>query len=134
MKQEHTTGDIERQLFVVGNILLVVGIVCWGWFIRYQNQYTWGCSIFRLTGFYCPACGGTRALNALLHGRWLQSAAYHPAVPYSVIMYGCFMLSWYVEIISGHRVHCGMRFRPIYIYIGLGILMLQWVMKNLYVV
>jgi Protein of unknown function (DUF2752) len=28
------------------------------------------CEFHRLTGLNCPGCGGTRALYALLHGRW----------------------------------------------------------------
>ena len=42
--------------------------------------------LFRLlTGFYCPGCGGTRALWALLSGHPLLSFLYHPLVPYSAL-------------------------------------------------
>mgnify|MGYP001135663182 CR=1 FL=1 len=42
--------------------------------------------LFRLlTGFYCPGCGGTRALWALLSGHPLLSFLYHPLVPYSTL-------------------------------------------------
>ena len=38
------------------------------------------CPIFRLTHLYCPGCGATRALAALLHGR-LTEALHYNALP-----------------------------------------------------
>ncbi|HUC84572.1 MAG TPA: DUF2752 domain-containing protein [Candidatus Acidoferrales bacterium] len=34
------------------------------------HQFYPVCQFHRLTGLYCPGCGGTRALYALLHGDW----------------------------------------------------------------
>lgn len=39
-----------------------------------------GCLFRRLTGLYCPGCGGTRAVIAFIHGRFILSARYNPAV------------------------------------------------------
>lgn len=36
------------------------------------------CVFYRVTGYPCPACGGTRAAYALLHGRILLSLTYNP--------------------------------------------------------
>ena len=42
--------------------------------------------IFRtVTGFYCPGCGGTRSLLALLRGDVIHSLWYHPFVLYFLI-------------------------------------------------
>jgi hypothetical protein len=35
------------------------------------------CQLHELTGLNCPGCGGTRAVNALMHGDLLQAAAYN---------------------------------------------------------
>jgi hypothetical protein len=35
------------------------------------------CLFHLVTGLHCPACGSTRCLHALLHGRLLQAAAYN---------------------------------------------------------
>lgn len=38
------------------------------------------CFVLKTTGFYCPGCGGTRALICLLEGRFITSFKYNPAV------------------------------------------------------
>ncbi|MBQ6855594.1 MAG: DUF2752 domain-containing protein, partial [Lachnospiraceae bacterium] len=35
------------------------------------------CMFRMLTGLYCPGCGGTRAVKALLTGHPIQSFLYH---------------------------------------------------------
>lgn len=45
------------------------------------------CLFHLATGYYCPGCGGTRAIAALLHGQLFRSFLYHP-----VILYGAFLL------------------------------------------
>lgn len=37
-----------------------------------------GCYLYRLTGYYCPGCGGTRAIRALMHGHVLSGLRMHP--------------------------------------------------------
>lgn len=44
------------------------------------------CFILKNYGFYCPGCGGTRAVKALLHGNILESLRYHPIVVYVVAL------------------------------------------------
>ena len=41
------------------------------------------CLFHMVTGYYCPGCGGTRAVIALLHGDIIASFIYHPLVPYT---------------------------------------------------
>ncbi|MDD6380922.1 MAG: DUF2752 domain-containing protein [Lachnospiraceae bacterium] len=49
------------------------------------------CLFHKVTGLYCPGCGGTRAFLYLIHGHPLLSLWYHPFVIYMV-----FMLVYYV--------------------------------------
>jgi hypothetical protein len=39
------------------------------------------CFLLSTTGYYCPACGGTRATYDLLHGDVAGAFARHPVVP-----------------------------------------------------
>lgn len=52
--------------------------------------------IFNLaTGAYCPGCGGTRALVALLEGRIRDSIRLNPLVPYMAVMIPFILLYYY---------------------------------------
>ena len=42
------------------------------------NNYFPKCPSYWLFDVYCPGCGITRALHALLHGNFLQALAYNP--------------------------------------------------------
>ena len=87
------------------------------------------CSFHRMTGFYCPGCGGTRAVYALLHGRILESLLYHPVVLYFSAGYVIYILSHCLDIMTKGRVR-GLYFCPYYCYVAVGILLGQWVLKN----
>jgi hypothetical protein len=39
------------------------------------------CPLRACTGISCPACGLTRAIGALLHGRWHEAVTLHPLAP-----------------------------------------------------
>lgn len=36
------------------------------------------CPVYRYLHLYCPGCGSTRALSALLHGRFVEAVHYNP--------------------------------------------------------
>ena len=36
------------------------------------------CPVHRITGMWCPLCGGTRATRALLHGSLTEAIGYNP--------------------------------------------------------
>lgn len=44
-----------------------------------------GCLFYHLTGLYCPGCGMTRALHALVHGDPVQMLAMNPLLPVLMI-------------------------------------------------
>ena len=54
----------------VGVPLLLGGAACLAYWIE-PGQTPWlpGCLFHWATGLYCPGCGNTRALHALVHGR-----------------------------------------------------------------
>lgn len=89
-----------------------------------------GCPFHAITGLYCPGCGGTHAVDALLSLHFLQSFLYHPLVPYAAATGGWYFLSHTAEYLSKGRYPVGMRYRDIYLYIGLAILIINWVVRN----
>lgn len=88
------------------------------------------CLFHFITGYYCPGCGGTRAIRALLHGHVLQSVYYHPLVVYAVIIYVSFMLTQTVARLSCQRISIGMKYHNRYVWIALAILAVNFVIKN----
>lgn len=130
MKKEKTTED---WLFYIGNVLIIILVIGWPIFLHFANRLSLGCVFQKMTGYQCPACGGTRAFNAMIHGHFLTSLKFNPIVIYFFAFFSWFMLSWYIQKLSGNRVCIGMRFRISYVYIGLAILMIQCTIKNLYI-
>ncbi|MCC8167769.1 MAG: DUF2752 domain-containing protein [Clostridiales bacterium] len=89
------------------------------------------CIFHFLTGYYCPGCGGTRAIIALVHGQLLKSFMYHPFVAYIAVLGGWFMISQTIERISGYRIRIGLHYRNIYVWITLILIFGNWIIKNL---
>ena len=59
------------------------------------------CVLYRLTGIYCPACGGTRAAYDLLHGDVAGAFARNPAVPLLLVA----VLAWLGYRVTYRRRH-----------------------------
>lgn len=88
------------------------------------------CMLHAMTGFYCPGCGGTRSVIALLRGDLWHSFLYHPFVPYAVLLGAWFMISQTMERITRGRLRIGLRYREIYIWIALALIVVHVVVKN----
>ena len=86
MKKQKT---LEEQLYFAGWFLLIGGIA--GIFVYFQfimpKLSVFPCFFYHVLGIYCPGCGGTRAIGALLQGKPLLSFWYHPLVPYTVVLF-----------------------------------------------
>lgn len=122
--------EFESLFYKLGKICLVVGgIGIAALLITDFEIISWypECDFFSKTGLYCPGCGGTRAVKSLLRGDFIRSFLYHPFVPYCAIMYIVFML---YEFLKKHFKLFKKVFPvEIVIYIGVGVLLLQWVVK-----
>lgn len=67
----------------IGAALIMLGIML---LQRYEILPPFPCAIHEMFHVYCPGCGGTRALFALLHGHILQSLFYNPAVLLGLVL------------------------------------------------
>lgn len=88
------------------------------------------CYFHIVTGYYCPGCGGTRAVISLLKGKIIKSFFYHPLVLYVAILGGWFMISQTIERISRARIKIALHFRTIYLWIALILIIANFVIKN----
>lgn len=121
----------EKKLFKAGIILAVAGVAFFVFLhimdIDILNIYR--CSFNRITGLYCPGCGGTRAVVYFFEGNIIKSFIYHPFVPYCMIFYIVFMLkgAW-AYLFNDDKGY--MKFRMCYVYLGITVLLVQFVIKN----
>ncbi len=100
------------------------------------------CSFRYVTGLYCPGCGGTHAIVSLASGHLLESFLYHPFVPYTAACFSIFLL-WNSACLLIENFHplqilqkkAGrarfVHFHILYVYVGIGIIFLQWIIKNI---
>lgn len=100
------------------------------------------CLFHLLTGFYCPGCGGTRAVRLMLQGHWLLSLQYHPFVLYVLLIAGTEFLIFLRMTIRKKQKHLaeglwgcwlyGMQRRyPWWVSIGAVIVVMNWIVKNI---
>lgn len=106
---------------------LIVSMMVGGEFLRFPYP----CMINLITGYYCPGCGGTRAMHALFSGHIIKSFLYHPLVPYVAVLCGWFMISQTIERLTKGKVKIAMHFREIYLWLALVIIVLNCLIKNL---
>ena len=100
----YTAEDVLFALLTAGILLAVGG------YLLIRNfrleRYAWGgsCLFLRLTGWYCPGCGGTRAFLALIKGDIAASLQYHPVVLYAIVFAAVFYLWQLVHYASKRRL------------------------------
>ncbi len=123
---------LEDQLYNIGLIFLVLG--CLGIFVYYRIVLRYfempPCTFLSVLGFYCPGCGGTRAVAALLHGHLLHSLWYHPLVMYIAVVAGGFMVTQTLERCRVPGIK-GWKYHDWYMYGMIVILVVNWITKNI---
>lgn len=124
-------GDINRIFYDIGKWMLAVAfaaaIFIWifgdSWLVKVPD-----CMFETVTGLYCPGCGGTRAVIALLQGHPVRSFLLHPAVIYGAVVYTVFMIRMF--LLKHYSIGTEKDGRVlIFIYIGIGIVLVQWIVK-----
>ncbi len=124
----------ETALFYVGWALLAMTGIIWVLLKLFPipfHKLLLPCAVQTLLGIYCPGCGGTRAVSALLHGDFLTSFLCHPLVPYTAAAGGWFLISQTIERLTRHRIKIGLKYRDGYVWAALVIVAVNFLIKNL---
>ncbi|MCM1185330.1 MAG: DUF2752 domain-containing protein [Lachnoclostridium sp.] len=128
MKQEKT---LEEQLYRIGIFVLAAGIMFLVFYMGFvEPHFSYPCAMWYILGLYCPGCGGTRAVQALLQGRFLLSLWYHPFVLYAAVLCTGFMGSHTLAKLKIGRIR-GWKFHDWYLWGGLAVIGVNWVFKNI---
>lgn len=125
-REKRTLYYIGLGLLAASGVILIISRIS-GFSL---NSLLLPCLFHSLTGYYCPGCGGTRAVTSLLHGHVLESLYYHPFVVYAAAVCAVFMVTNTIELVSGGRCKIGMEFRKRYVYIGVVIVAVNFIVKN----
>lgn len=123
---------VSRHCYFVGlgiGVAGLLGVIVMSMLHIHILHFIPPCTFYTATGYYCPGCGGTRAVTAMLRGNIFSSLYYHPFVLYISVYYIVFELSHTLDIMTKGKIR-GLRFCPLYFYIGIGIIIVQWVAKN----
>lgn len=87
------------------------------------------CSIYKLTGWYCPGCGGTRAVKALFKGHILKSIYYHPAVAFIALWSILFMIKQLLHYASKGRIK-SLELKDWHIWVAATLFLINFMIKN----
>ena len=125
--------SLEDQLYIIGLCLLLAApliVIAYHYLRARLPILAMPCLLHTFTGYYCPGCGGTRAVDALLHLQLWRSFCYHPLVPYGAAVYLWFMVSHTIEKLSRYRLRIGMKWNPAWLWIARSILVLNVLVKD----
>ncbi|RDY32202.1 DUF2752 domain-containing protein [Lachnotalea glycerini] len=134
LKEIFMNTDNDKMLYQIGLVLLILALFTISLIYLFHIHYEiflFPCLFHKLTGLYCPGCGGTRSVHALLHGHPLVSLQYNPIVVYCVCIYICYMFSNTIEILSKHKIKIGMKYRDCYIMLGLILILIFFIIRNI---
>ncbi len=102
---------VLKRDFIFVNILVGVAVLLTFLFMLLQRIAvipSMPCIIHDVMHIYCPGCGGTRAMFALLQGHVLESLYYNPAVVLGVALGLHYELGIIITLIkkNGKRYYC----------------------------
>lgn len=97
--------------------------------LRYFGKWIF-CMASDVIGYYCPGCGGTRAIYALIKGDVIHALWYHPLVPYCAFIYLGYLITNWLEWFEVKFIK-GWKFHNWYIWVGLSILGINFIVKNI---
>lgn len=154
-------NSTDKLFYLIGWILMAgiaaIAIVQ-GAGVLHLTELGLPCSFRAVTGYYCPGCGGTHAICSLAAGDFRSCLGNHALVFYTAMGFTLYLL-WNTAAILWNRSHAPkemnlscqtdhaaknhiptghtvyhipvLHFYTIYVYIGIAILLIQWVVKNL---
>jgi len=122
-----TKEDYLYVSFLCVSFLLGIGAILYRFWLH--NFITFPpCLLYEHLGIYCPGCGGTRSVWALLSGDVFLSVYYHPIVLYCVLIIGTYLILQTIDRLRGKKEYT-MPFSVSFVYIGIALLLGNWLLR-----
>ncbi len=128
MKKKLTDNDYIYYSFLATIILFIIIVLIYNNFL-YRYFVIPGCIFYLKLGFYCPACGMTRAFITLLEGNILKSIYYNPTVIYILGYVSIYMIINTICKMFGKEMI--IKYSNFYLYLGIFIMMLNFIIRNI---
>ena len=129
MKKQRSLNDYVYISVIITIITMIVFYII---YLLIGKPDIFHCSIYDKFGIYCPGCGCTRALVYLFQGDILKSLYYNPTVLYTVIVLIIYISTTTIgKLLKKNNSKYVLKYRPIFIYIGIFILIGTCIVKNL---
>lgn len=130
---EFWNKDTDTIIYTLMCVTMVPALIIGFFYLEFAKmqlpEEIKGCVFQKVAGVYCPGCGGTRAFWALFSGNILMAIYYHPAAVYGVGLYLVYFISQTLMRLSKGKLW-GMTLRPMYLYIMVGLILLNFVVRN----
>lgn len=127
----------QQKTYYIISLLLICGII---YFICYQvfhlKFFFPGsiCLFHDIIHLYCPGCGGTRAVNALLHLNFVDSFLFHPIVPYGFFVFLYYYIGATYTFIIKKNGRLYYRLPALLLWIALFIVAANFILRNILLV
>ena len=129
MKKQRSLNDYVYISVIITIIIMIVFYII---YLLIGKPDIFHCSIYDKFGIYCPGCGCTRALVYLFQGDILKSLYYNPTILYTVIVLIIYISTTTIgKLLKKNNSKYVLKYRPIFIYIGIFILIGTCIVKNL---
>ena len=123
------TKERKKLIFLFLIINLSVLSIAFFYNLLFKNSLIYDCVFLSVFGFYCPGCGGSRSLNALLKFDFLKSFIYYPPILITslILLYTDFRII--VSIVKGDTAVRKLDYR-LFLIIPISII-IQFLVKNI---
>lgn len=113
------------SIFITYIIFIISIILYFNIFYKYISIPE--CPIYKYFRFFCPACGCTRSIIALINFNFVQSFLYNPIILYVLFMSSLYLFVEFLNIIFKKNINLPWK---LFIYIGLIILAVNCLLQN----
>lgn len=127
LKTNNSDDEAVRLVYLCMLVLLACGMLLY-LSIRFTGYPVLSCAVADRTGLYCPGCGASRAVFALLSGHPVRALWYHPFVVYAAGVGAWFIGRHTLHVLMPARIS-DVRYQNRVMWLGIILLIGQWLVK-----